>query len=94
MFDNYYSTIEYKEYVGLTDSGQPSYKNTVNIKGLRLKGQIKVSHSNDGDTTSCSIVYKTKEKIVPLSMINGREVMECVPVSGFGRDCGYLSYVK
>lgn len=95
MFDNiYYQQLKYKRYLGKTDSNTDSYASEVIIKGLRLKGQLKVVHSADGDSTTCSIVYKTKEPLVPKSFLNGREIMECVPVAGLGLDCGYLSYVK
>ena len=95
MFDNiYYQELNYKKYLGKTSSDTDTYAETVVIKGLRLKGQIKVVHSEDGDTTTCTIVYKTKERLIPKSLINGREIMECVAVAGFGLDCGYLSYVK
>jgi hypothetical protein len=95
VFDNiYYEDLKYREYTGKTSSNTDSYANTVIIKGLRLKGQIKVVHGEDGDTTTCTIVYKTKEPLVTKSFINGREIMECVPVAGFGLNCGYLSYVK
>lgn len=95
MFDFiYYQDLKYKEYNGKSDSNTDSYKAEVTIKGIRTKGQIKVEHSADGDTTSCNIVYKTKERLVPKSLLNGREIVECVPVAGFGLDCGWLSYVK
>lgn len=95
MFDNIYiDELTYREYVGLTNSGQPSYKPEVVIKGLRLKGKIRVVTNKDGDSTSCDIAYKTPFKIIPLSMINGRTVMECVKVPGLGHNCGYISYVK
>ena len=95
MFNSIYrDEIKYKEYTGLNKSGQPSYKTEQIIKGLRLKGQIRVTTSDDGDSTTCNIQYKTPNKIVPLSQLNGRTVMECVKVAGLGRDCGYISYVK
>lgn len=95
MFDNMYrEKIKYKEYTGKTSSNTDSYAPERTIIGLRLKGKISVVHSDSGDTTTCSIVYKTKEKLVPGSFLNGREIMECVKVSGFGFDCGYLSYIK
>lgn len=95
MFDFiYYQDLKYCEYAGQTDSQTDSYKPEVVIKGLRIKGQLKVDHSKDGDTTSCSIVYKTPNKLVTKSLLNGREIMESIPVPGFGVDCGYLNYVK
>lgn len=95
MFENiYYEDLKYKRYTGKTSSNTDDYAETVIIKGLRLKGQIKVVHGEDGDTTTCSIVYKTKEPLVTKSFINGREIMECIPVAGLGLNCGYLSYVK
>lgn len=95
MFDFiYYQDLKYKEYNSKSDSNTDSYKAEVTIKGIRTKGQIKVEHYADGDTTSCNIVYKTKERLVPKSLLNGREIVECVPVAGFGLDCGWLSYVK
>jgi hypothetical protein len=95
MFENIYrDELHYKEYNGLTNSGQPSYKSEQVIKGLRLKGNIKVVTSKDGDSTSCTIAYKTPEKLIPLSMLEGRTIMECVKVQGLGHDCGFVSYVK
>lgn len=95
MFNTIYNQeIEYREYIGLGKTGKASYKDTVKIKGLRLKGQLKFSTGSDGDTTSCSICYKTPTLIVKNSELNGRTVMECVKVSGFGKNCGYVSYVK
>lgn len=95
MFDNiYYQQLIYQEYLGKTASNTDSYGPETTIMGLRLKGQLKVVHSEDGDSTTCTIVYKTKEPLVPKSLINGREIMECVAVAGLGFDCGYLSYVK
>lgn len=95
MFESiYYQELKYKEYNGKTSSNTDSYAPETIIKGLRLKGQLKVVHSEDGDTTSCTIVYKTKDPLVTKSLINGREIMECVPVPGLGLNCGYLSYVK
>lgn len=95
MFDNiYYQDVKYKEYIGKSASGTDNYKPEVLIKALRTKGEIKITHDKDGDTTTCTIQYKTKEKLIPKSMINGREIMECVPVAGFGINCGYISYMK
>lgn len=97
MFNRFFKQLEYEEYLGLGVTGQPTWKPVTEIEGLRLKGQIKVVTSEDGDSTSCNIVYKTMQKIVPLSKINGRTVMECVPVNALWvteDKAGYLSYVK
>jgi hypothetical protein len=97
MFDRFFKQLEYEEYIGISVTGQPTYANKKLIDGLRLKGQVKVVTSEEGDSTSCNIVYKTKQKIIPLSKINGRTVMECVPVNALwvSEDkAGYLSYVK
>lgn len=95
MFDNIYrDDLKYKEYTGLTNTNQPSYKPEQTIKGLRLKGKIKVVMNKDGDSTTCDIAYKTPNKLVPLSMINGRTIMESIKVPGLGHNCGYISYVK
>lgn len=97
MFDYFFKDIKYEEYNGLTASNQPSYKSAVNIKGLRLKGQIKVTTSDDGDSTTCSICYKTQVEVKPLSKIEGRTVVDCTPVNALWVDedkAGYLVYVK
>lgn len=95
MFDNiYYEDLVYEEYNGLNDSNTESWKEPVNIKGLRLKGSIKVTHSSDGDSTTSSLVFKTKDKLIPKSRIDGREIIDCVPVPGLGINCGYMSYTK
>ena len=95
MFDNYFNDLEYREYAGMSQTGQAnSFKEPRYIKGIRLKGQLKNTHSSDGDTTTCTIVYKTKEYVVPHSKLENREVMECVKVAAFGRDHGYMVYVK
>ena len=95
MFDNiYYQDVKYKEYQGKSASVTDIWARETTIKALRTKGNIHVTHGSDGDTTSCTIQYKTKEKLIPKSLINGREIMECVKVPAFGLDCGYISYVK
>ena len=95
MFDNIYKDdLKYKEYLGVSNTNQPTYKPEQVIKGLRLKGKVKVVTSKDGDSTSCDIQYKTPNRLVPLSTINGRTIMECVRVAGLGHNCGYVSYVK
>ena len=95
MFDNYFDDLKYQEYIGEGRTGQSAgYKDAIYIKGIRLKGQLKNTHSSDGDTTTCTIVYKTKEYAVPHSKLENREVMECIKVAAFGRDHGYMVYVK
>lgn len=95
MFDDIYrDELVYKEYMGLTNTNQPSYKPEQTIKGLRLKGKVKVVNDKDGDHTSCDIAYKTPEPLVKYSLINGRTIMECIKVPGLGHNCGYVSYVK
>jgi hypothetical protein len=95
VFNNIYrDTLVYKEYNGVNDSNNPIYKTSTNISGLRLKGQLKVTTSSDGDTTSCTIAYKTPQPLIPNSILNNRTIMECVKVQGLGYDCGYISYVK
>lgn len=95
MFENtYYEDLVYEEYNGLNDSNTESWKEPTNIKGLRLKGSIKVTHSSDGDSTTSSLVFKTKDRLIPKSRIDGREIIDCVPVPGLGINCGYMSYTK
>lgn len=95
MFDNiYYQTLQYKKYIGLNDAGHEIYEKEVDIKGLRLKGQIKIVESSDGDYSTSTVCYKTPMYIVPNSLINGRTVMECYEVAGMGLNCGFISYVK
>jgi len=95
MFDNiYYEDLIYEEYNGLNDSNTESWKEPTSIKGLRLKGSIKVTHGSDGDSTTSSLVFKTKNRLIPKSRIDGREIIDCVPVPGLGINCGYMSYTK
>ena len=95
MLDNIYrEDLKYRECIGLTNSGKPILAPEVIIKGLRLKGRIRVVTSQDGDSTSCDIAYKTPGPLVKNSTINGRTIMECKKVSALGYDCGYESYVK
>lgn len=96
MFDTFYkNNIEYEEFDGLGSNQQPTFKSKVNIRGIRLKGQIKVVHTDDGDETTCTICYRTTQKIVPQSKLNGRIVMECTPVNALWIDnAGFISYVK
>ena len=95
MFEYYYNDLEYREYAGMGQTGQAnSFKEPRIIKGIRLKGQLKYTHGTDGDTTTCTIVYKTKEYVVKGSKLEDREIVECVKVSAFGRDHGYMVYVK
>jgi hypothetical protein len=84
----------YREYLGLSISGQPRYNEVKNIKALRLKGQYKVINSSDGDSTTCTIVYKTLIPLIPNSELDGRTIVECVKIYGLGLDCGYMIYVK
>lgn len=94
MITSYWGEVNYKEYNGLGTTGQPSFKESVKIKALLLSGKTTYTYNSDGDTTSCSFVYKTVNKLVKKSQINGREIMDCVKVEGLGRNCGYMSYVK
>lgn len=95
MFDEFYEDIKYEQYIAESKSNTPHLLPAVYIKGLRLKnGRVKVSTSKDGDTSTCSIVYKTKEKINKHSKLNGREVVESVKLSTFGIYDAYLNYVK
>ena len=95
MLNNIYrDELHYKEYIGLTNTGQPSYKDEEITKGLYLKGKIKVITSEDGDSTTCDICYKTPNRLIPLSTIDGRTIMMCKKVPALGYDCGYVSYVK
>lgn len=97
MFDMFFKKLDYEEYNGVSNSQMPLYKEAIQIEGIRLKGQIKVITSDNGDSTTCNIVYKTKQKIIPLSKLNGRTVMECVPVNALWiseNNAGYLSYVR
>lgn len=97
MFDFFFKDIRYEEYIGKTSSNTNKYSEPRLIKGLRLKGYIKVTTDGNGESTSCSIAYKTKEKIKPFSKLNGREVTECIPVEALfisEEDAGYISYVK
>lgn len=83
--------LEYQEVDYYNEKNIAIHKEPVTIKGTRLKGQIKVINSKDGDNTSCSIVYKTEKEVIAGSLIEGREVMECVPLS---MSNGYKVYVK
>ena len=84
--------LEYRECTGSTDENTPIVsEDAVMIKGMRLKGQLKYTHSEDGDSTTTSIVYKTLTEVKPFSLLEGREVMECVPLS---MSNGYKVYVK
>lgn len=94
MFDRYYTDLKLKRYIGLSESNTPMFAPVTDIKGLRIKGQVHVTHSKDGDSTTCSIVYRVNEYIQPQSFINGREVTECVKTGALMMDTGYLAYVK
>jgi hypothetical protein len=94
MITSYWNLVNYEEYNGIGVTGQPQYKETKQLKALRLRGTTSINYADDGDSTSASYVYKTIDHIVPRSRINGREVIDCVKVEGFGRNCGYMSYVK
>lgn len=95
MFETiYYQKLRYKEYKGKSSSNTDLYDDEILIDGLRIRGDIKITHSDDGDTTTCNIVYRTRDKLVAKSLLNGREIMECVPVAGLGLNCGYVNYVK
>lgn len=95
MFDNVYrDELKYKEYLGVNDSQQETFAPERIIKGLRLKGNYKTTTGKEGDSTTCNISYKTPERLIQGSEINGRVIMECVKVAGLGHNCGYVSYVK
>lgn len=95
LFSAFYNDLEYKEFDGLTDTNTGVvYKNPVKIKGLRIKGQTKVIHTEDGDQVTCTIVYRTDDKLVPMSLLEGHEIMESVPINALMLDTGYLNYVK
>lgn len=94
MIDSYFKTLKYEEYDGVDDNNKDIYKPVINIKGLRMSGRLKIVHAESGDYTESSVIYKTKEKLIAGSLLEGREIMECVPVEGLGFKCGYLSYLK
>lgn len=94
LFSAFHKPIKYREYDGLSDSNVPLYKPATDIKGLRIKGQTKVVHTEDGDQVTCTIVYRTDDQLVPKSMLDGHEIMESVPVNALMLDTGYLNYVK
>lgn len=94
MFSYFHKPLKYKEFIGLSDSNVPLYNNVEDIMGLRIKGQTKVVHTEDGDEVTCSIVYRTDEKLVAKSLIDGHEIMESVPINGLMLNTGYLNYVK
>ena len=94
LFDMFFKPLKYEEYKLNSKTNSVSYLSPRDVMGIRLKGQLKVTTGTDGDTTTCTIVYKTTEKLKTLSKLEGRTIMECVPVNAFSLDTGYLSYVK
>jgi hypothetical protein len=86
--------LNYEQASMNTDTNTKLYLAPKIIKGLRVKGSIKVVHSESGDSTTCTIVYRTKDKLVVGSKLNGREIMESVKINSFVSDAGYLNYVK
>lgn len=94
MIDSYFDSLKYKEFIELNKSGQPQYKPERIVKGLRLSGRLKIVHTESGDYTESSVIYKTVEKLKAQSLLEGREIMECVHVPGLGYNCGYMSYLK
>lgn len=86
--------LKYEEASRNTETDTKILLAPVMIKGLRVKGSVKVTHSESGDSTTCSIVYRTKDKLVIGSKLNGREIMESVKINSFLPDAGYLNYVK
>lgn len=94
MFNIYHKPLKYKEFTGLSPSNTPMYANETTILGLRTKGNIKVIHTEDGDEVTCSIVYRTAFPLVPKSLLEGREIIECVPINALFLSTGYLCYVK
>jgi len=94
MFDYYHKPLKYKEFDRLSDSNVPLYKQATEVMGLRTKGQTKVVHSEDGDSVTCTIVYRVTEPLVPKSILDGHEIMECVPINALMLQTGYLVYVK
>ena len=94
MFDILKEDLRYEEASYNTKTDTKILLAPVVIKGLRVKGSIKVTHSEGGDSTTCSIVYRTAEQLVVGSKLNGREIMESVKINSFLHDAGYLNYVK
>lgn len=88
-------TIVYEEFDGVGDNQGNIYKAPVNIKGLEVKGDTKITHSADGDTTTSSLKYRTNQYIIPGSKLNGREVESCNEVNAlFLKNPGYMCYIK
>lgn len=94
MFDSYWQPLKYEEFIKLESNGTPKYKDAVIVKGLRLSGRLKITHTESGDITDSSVIYKTKEKLIKGSKLEDREIMERVRVEAFGLDAGYLNYLK
>lgn len=94
MFSRFYKPLRYKEFNGLGESGTDSYLAESTIQGLRIKGQTKVTTDKNGQSVTCSIVYRVERYVPPNSLIEGREVMECVPINSLSLNTGYLCYMR
>ena len=96
MFSTFFIDLKYQEYMGKGDSGQEIFDKETTIKGIRLKGQYKVTNDGDGDTTTANIAYKIDREIPIGSKLENRVVVDCYQVNGLflqGK-CGYIAYVK
>ena len=87
--------LEYREYAGMSQTGQAnSFKEPRFVKGTLLKADVKNTHDSDGDVTIYNMIYRVEEHIIAQSKLEGREVVFCRKNPAFGRDHGYMVYVK
>lgn len=80
--------------VNTSDTGVKKLAKPVEIRGLRCKGYNKVTTSKDGETVTSSVIFRTPDKIVVGSKLDGHTVMDCVAIDSFADAAGYLSYCK
>lgn len=95
IFDRFYKDLEYIECDGIGQTGQAnSFKEPRLVKGTIIGGKLVNETTKDGDTTICSLVYKTTEYIVKGSKLDGREVIGCKEIPAFNIYTEYKVYVK
>ena len=86
--------ILYEQLDYNSDTNTPFLLAPVEIDGMRLKGSIKTTTSENGDSTTSSIVYRTGIKITVGSKLDGHTVMDSVKINSFGKYEHYLNYCK
>lgn len=94
MYNIYKDKVRYERVRMENDSNTHTLDQPVIIDALRLKGNYSVTTSESGDSVTCSVVIRTKEKIPKYSRLDGHEVVDSVRVDSILKNAGYINYLK